>query len=61
MTVLLRGRAELLFGDEKYNPTMRITLVRSALLTLGKDYKIVLRRGAPPPPGLPLLSVDLGS
>ena len=57
-----RARRTTMFGDQKHNPTLWATLVRSALLTMGKDYQVVLRRGAPPPPpGLPLSSVDLGS
>ena len=56
-----RARRTTMFGDQKHNPTLWATLVRSALLTLGKDYQVVLRRGAPPPPpGLPLSSVGLG-
>ncbi|KAN0130179.1 Nucleoporin protein Ndc1-Nup [Lactarius tabidus] len=38
------------FGDQKHTPTLWATLVRTALLTLGKDYQLLLRRGAPPPP-----------
>lgn len=38
------------FGDQKHTPTLWATLVRAALLTLGKDYQLLLRRGAPPPP-----------
>ncbi|KAH8996770.1 nucleoporin protein Ndc1-Nup [Lactarius akahatsu] len=38
------------FGDQKHTPTLWTTLVRAALLTLGKDYQLLLRRGAPPPP-----------
>ena len=57
-----RARRTTMFGDQKHNPTLWATLVRSALLTLGKDYQVVLRRGAKPsPPGLPLSSVDLGT
>jgi nucleoporin NDC1 len=57
-----RARRTTMFGDQKHNPTLWATLVRSALLTLGKDYQVVLRRGAPPPPpGLPLSFVVLGS
>ena len=40
-----------LFADQKYNPSLWSTLVREALLTLGRDYQLLLRRGAPPPPG----------
>lgn len=39
-----------MFGDQKHTPTLWATLVRAALLTLGKDYQLLLRRGAPPPP-----------
>lgn len=57
-----RARRTTMFGDQKHSPTLWATLVRSALLTLGKDYQVVLRRGAPPPPpGLPSSSVDFGS
>ncbi|KAI0277030.1 nucleoporin protein Ndc1-Nup [Russula aff. rugulosa BPL654] len=45
-----RARRTTMFGDQKHNPTLWATLVRSALLTMGKDYQVVLRRGAPPPP-----------
>ncbi|KAI9441473.1 nucleoporin protein Ndc1-Nup-domain-containing protein [Lactarius indigo] len=38
------------FGDQKHTPTLWATLVRAALITLGKDYQLLLRRGAPPPP-----------
>jgi Nucleoporin protein Ndc1-Nup len=48
-------RRSTLFGDQKHNPTLWATLVRTALLTLGKDYQVLLHRGAPPPP-LGLLS-----
>ncbi|KAI0254464.1 nucleoporin protein Ndc1-Nup [Lactifluus subvellereus] len=43
-------RRTTMFGDQKHNPTLWATLVRTALLTLGKDYQVLLRRGAPPPP-----------
>jgi nucleoporin NDC1 len=47
------ARRTAMFGDQKYSPTLWATLVRTALLTLGKDYQVVLRRGVPPPaPGL---------
>ncbi|PCH37156.1 hypothetical protein WOLCODRAFT_140745 [Wolfiporia cocos MD-104 SS10] len=41
-----------LFSDQKYNPNQWSTLVRESLLTLGKDYQLLLRRGEPeaPPP-----------
>jgi nucleoporin NDC1 len=49
------ARRTTLFGDQKHNPTIWATLVRTSLLLLGKDYQVLLRRGAlPPPPGLPL-------
>ncbi|KZT06677.1 uncharacterized protein LAESUDRAFT_759175 [Laetiporus sulphureus 93-53] len=55
------ARRTELFSDQKYNPTMWSTLVREALLTLGKDYQLLLRRGqpeAPPaPPANPPLAV----
>lgn len=44
------SRRTALFADQKYNPTMWTTLVRESLLTLGKDYQLFLRRGAPPAP-----------
>ncbi|KAI9511523.1 nucleoporin protein Ndc1-Nup [Russula earlei] len=44
------ARRTTMFGDQKHSPTLWATLVRAALLTLGMDYQIVLRRGAPPPP-----------
>ena len=40
-----------LFGDQKYNPSLWTTLTREALLTLGHDYQLLLRRGAPPAAG----------
>ena len=44
------------FGDQKHTPTLWATFVRAALLTLGKDYQLLRRRGAPlPPPGSPVL------
>ncbi|KAI0266419.1 nucleoporin protein Ndc1-Nup [Gloeopeniophorella convolvens] len=43
-------RRTTMFGDQKHTPTLWATLLRSALLTLGKDYQTLLRRGAPPPP-----------
>jgi nucleoporin NDC1 len=44
------ARRTAMFGDQKHSPTLWATLVRTALLTLGKDYQVILRRGAPPPP-----------
>ena len=44
------ARRTTMFGDQKHSPTLWATLVRTALLTLGRDYQLVLRRGAPPPP-----------
>ena len=41
-----------LFADQKYNPSLWATLVRETLLTLGNDYQLFLRRGAPPKPGM---------
>ena len=40
-----------LFADQKYNPNIWSTLVREALLVLGRDYQVLLRRGAPPAVG----------
>ncbi|KAI0300488.1 nucleoporin protein Ndc1-Nup [Multifurca ochricompacta] len=42
------ARRTIMFGDQKHSPTLWATLVRNALLTLGKDYQVLLRRGAPP-------------
>lgn len=36
-----------LFSDQKYNPTLWATLVRTTLLVLGQDYQTFLRRGKP--------------
>ena len=44
------ARRTTMFGDQKHSPTLWATLVRAALLTLGRDYQLVLRRGSPPPP-----------
>ncbi|KAI0339225.1 hypothetical protein BDW22DRAFT_1400438 [Trametopsis cervina] len=44
------ARRTALFTDQKYNPSMWSSLVRDALLTLGQDYQLFLRRGAPPAP-----------
>lgn len=50
------ARRTAMFGDQKHSPTLWATLVRTALLTLGKDYQVVLHRGTPPPPpGLTIL------
>ena len=46
------ARREALFADQKYNPGLWTTLVREALLTLGKDYQLLLRRGLPPQAGM---------
>ncbi len=49
-----------MFSDQKHSPTMWATLVRAALLTLGKDYQLLLRRGAPPPsPGSLALCISM--
>ncbi|CAL1710388.1 unnamed protein product [Somion occarium] len=64
-----RAQRSALFADQKYNPSMWSTLVRESLITLGKDYQLLLRRGKPeapapaaaptalkappPPPGIP--------
>jgi nucleoporin NDC1 len=40
-------RRTAMFGDQKYNPTMWSALAREALLLLGKDYQLLLRRGKP--------------
>ncbi|KAI1792249.1 nucleoporin protein Ndc1-Nup [Ganoderma leucocontextum] len=47
-------RRSALFGDQKHNPNMWSTLAREALLTLGRDYQLFLRRGQPalPPAAL---------
>lgn len=44
------ARRSALFADQKYNPSMWACLVRDALLTLGKDYQLLLRRGSPEAP-----------
>lgn len=43
------------FADQKYNPSLWSQLCRIALLDLGKDYQLVLRRGKPTPPGLSVI------
>ncbi|KAL6298512.1 nucleoporin protein Ndc1-Nup [Sparassis latifolia] len=43
-------RRSALFEDQKYYPNMWSCLVRDALLTLGEDYQLLLRRGKPAPP-----------
>ena len=40
------------FADQKYNPSLWSQLCRNALLDLGKDYQLALRRGKPALPGL---------
>ncbi|KAF9788124.1 nucleoporin protein Ndc1-Nup [Thelephora terrestris] len=37
------------FADQKYNPSLWSHLCRNALLDLGRDYQLVLRRGKPAP------------
>ncbi|KAI8973117.1 nucleoporin protein Ndc1-Nup [Trametes punicea] len=44
------ARRTALFADQKYNPSMWSTLSRESLLTLGRDYQLLLRRGKPAPP-----------
>ncbi|EMD32361.1 hypothetical protein CERSUDRAFT_118729 [Gelatoporia subvermispora B] len=51
------ARRTELFADQKYNPSLWATLAREALLILGRDYQLLLRKGqpeipapAPPPP-----------
>ena len=40
-----------MFSDQKHSPTLwASTLVHATLLTLGKDYQLLLSRGVPPPP-----------
>ncbi|EKM52969.1 uncharacterized protein PHACADRAFT_124416 [Phanerochaete carnosa HHB-10118-sp] len=41
-------RRVALFTDQKYNPNLWSAFAREALLTLGRDYQLLLRRGAPP-------------
>ena len=48
------ARRTALFGDQKYSPSAWATLVRAALVLLGRDYQLFLRRGQPAPPGAPL-------
>ncbi|TCD63234.1 hypothetical protein EIP91_005819 [Steccherinum ochraceum] len=43
------ARRIALFSDQKYNPTIWATLVRTILLVLGNDYQTFLRKGAPEP------------
>ena len=40
-----------LFGDQKYNPNQWSSLTRGALLLLGNDYQLLLRRGGSAPAG----------
>lgn len=40
-----------LFGDQKYNPTQWSSLTREALLLLGSDYQLFLRKGGAAPAG----------
>ncbi|KAI0635379.1 nucleoporin protein Ndc1-Nup [Trametes polyzona] len=40
-------RRTALFTDQKYNPSMWSTLARESLLTLGRDYQLLLRKGKP--------------
>ncbi|GJE99489.1 nucleoporin protein Ndc1-Nup [Phanerochaete sordida] len=51
-----------LFTDQKYNPSLWSTLTRETLLVLGRDYQLLLRRGAPeaaaPPPAAPAQKLD---
>ena len=42
------ARRVALFTDQKFNPSLWSTLAREALLTLGSDYQLLLRRGDPP-------------
>ncbi|EGN94543.1 hypothetical protein SERLA73DRAFT_188503 [Serpula lacrymans var. lacrymans S7.3] len=42
-------RRTTLFGDQKYNPSLWSSLAREALLALGRDYQLLLRRGKPVP------------
>ncbi|KAI9069396.1 hypothetical protein FKP32DRAFT_1617269 [Trametes sanguinea] len=44
------SRRTALFSDQKYHPSMWSTLSRESLLTLGRDYQLLLRRGQPAPP-----------
>ncbi|OBZ78331.1 hypothetical protein A0H81_01680 [Grifola frondosa] len=48
------ARRSAFFADQKHNPSMWSCLARDALLTLGQDYQLLLRRGKPvPPPAAP--------
>ncbi|KAH8078741.1 nucleoporin protein Ndc1-Nup [Cristinia sonorae] len=50
------SRRTALFSDQKYNPTIWSTLVRTSLLILGQDYQTLLRRGKPEPkPAVPVV------
>ena len=53
------ARRVALFSDQKHNPSIWSTLTREALITLGKDYQTLLRRGKPLAPGKPKLSANL--
>lgn len=46
------SRAQI-FSDQRYQPTLWTTLLRSCLITLGKDYQLLLRRGKPAPAPAP--------
>ncbi|KZT25546.1 hypothetical protein NEOLEDRAFT_1202644 [Neolentinus lepideus HHB14362 ss-1] len=43
------ARRSALFADQKHSPSLWVTLCRTALLQLGKDYQHFVRRGAPLP------------
>ncbi|KAA1477952.1 hypothetical protein DENSPDRAFT_867789 [Dentipellis sp. KUC8613] len=49
-------RRAALFADQKHAPALWPTLVREALLVLGRDYQRLLRRGAPAPAPAPALT-----
>ncbi|KAH9923390.1 nucleoporin protein Ndc1-Nup [Amylocystis lapponica] len=55
-TQVAHTRISALFADQKFNPSMWACLVRESLLTLGKDYQLLLRRGKPeaPAPAAPV-------
>ncbi|KAI0655040.1 nucleoporin protein Ndc1-Nup [Cubamyces menziesii] len=44
------ARRTTLFADQKYNPSLWSTLARESLITLGRDYQLLLRRGKPETP-----------
>lgn len=52
------ARRTELFTDQKYHPSLWTTLAREALLTLGRGYQLLLRRGKPDAAGVYLKLPD---